>query len=204
MEMVGLWTPTSQRMPDPKSKKRILAFTPTTDVVIRHRTISADLFKSVCSDATHWTYIEEPHVEGERPSNELPAELQSGELVIPVVMTSIAELMRESCDFCHFHEEEGCRGASCTPDDRHDGKDVYFKQANANQTDDAVYTYTSDMTRPLCPDCGSEVYQDVNEPAVAWVGVCAHGHKHTYQLDEDQEQRYENIRKTHFRIKGDD
>lgn len=55
------------------------------------------------------------------------------------------------------------------------------------ESESIVYTYTPDMTRPLCPDCGCEVYQDINEPAVEWVGVCARGHKHTYQLDEDQE-----------------
>ncbi len=54
------WIPVSERMPDPKSELRVCVYTPTEPKDIRYRFISADLFKAVCSDATHWHYMTEP------------------------------------------------------------------------------------------------------------------------------------------------
>lgn len=56
----GRWIPVSERMPDPKSELRVCVYTPTEPKDIRYRFISADLFKAVCSDATHWHYMTEP------------------------------------------------------------------------------------------------------------------------------------------------
>lgn len=50
-----------------------------------------------------------------------------------------------------------------------------------------IYTYTPDMTRPLCPECGSAVSQETDTPEIAWVGVCGRGHEHTFQLEEESD-----------------
>ncbi len=49
-----------------------------------------------------------------------------------------------------------------------------------------VYTYTPDMTRPMCPDCGAIVNQETDTPEIEWVGVCHNGHKNIFQLDTDE------------------
>lgn len=50
---------------------------------------------------------------------------------------------------------------------------------------DNVFTYTPDMSRPLCPICGGSVHCDTNTPTVPWRGTCVSGHSATFQLDLD-------------------
>ena len=52
-----------------------------------------------------------------------------------------------------------------------------------------IYTYTSDMTRPLCVECGEELDQPGN-PEIPFEAICSHGHTYTYQLEESDEDRY--------------
>ncbi|MGX5107219.1 DUF3850 domain-containing protein [Enterobacter cloacae] len=54
------WVACSERMPDPDSKFRICAYTPTSHEDVRFRFVPASLFKSVCRDATHWQYMLPP------------------------------------------------------------------------------------------------------------------------------------------------
>lgn len=51
---------------------------------------------------------------------------------------------------------------------------------------DTVHTYTADMTRPECPDCGRYVAQATDTPEIEWVGTCDAGHAFTYQLDDEE------------------
>ncbi|MDW1542413.1 hypothetical protein [Vibrio sp. YT-17] len=48
-----------------------------------------------------------------------------------------------------------------------------------------IYTYTSDLTRPLCPTCGNPVPQDTDTPDTPWNGTCSAGHSFTFQLEDD-------------------
>ena len=50
-----------------------------------------------------------------------------------------------------------------------------------------VYTYTPDMIRPLCPDCGAAVAQDTSTPETPWKGTCSSGHTFIFQLDDSDE-----------------
>jgi hypothetical protein len=52
---------------------------------------------------------------------------------------------------------------------------------------EVIYTYTPDMTRPECPNCGRQVTQDTHCPEEPWEGICHKGHKHTFQLEEHEE-----------------
>lgn len=54
------WIPVSERMPDPKSEQRVCVYTPTPHEDVRYRFVPASLFKTVCSDATHWHYMTPP------------------------------------------------------------------------------------------------------------------------------------------------
>lgn len=54
------WIPVSKQLPDPKSEQRVCVYTPTPHEDIRYRFVPASLFKAVCSDATHWHYMEPP------------------------------------------------------------------------------------------------------------------------------------------------
>lgn len=54
------WIPVSEQLPDPKSEQRVCVYTPTPHEDIRYRFVPASLFKAVCSDATHWHYMEPP------------------------------------------------------------------------------------------------------------------------------------------------
>lgn len=56
----GGWIPVSERMPDPQNELRVCVYTPTEHKDVRYRFISADLFKAVCGDATHWRYMTAP------------------------------------------------------------------------------------------------------------------------------------------------
>ncbi|MBE4026206.1 hypothetical protein HJ128_23100 [Vibrio parahaemolyticus] len=47
-----------------------------------------------------------------------------------------------------------------------------------------IYTYTSDLTRPLCPTCGRRVTQDTDTPETPWDGTCSSGHSFTFQLED--------------------
>lgn len=49
-----------------------------------------------------------------------------------------------------------------------------------------VHTYTVDMPRPNCPECGRPVEQPDN-PEKPWKGVCSAGHEYKYQLDLEDE-----------------
>ncbi|HEI6729897.1 TPA: hypothetical protein SJ159_003123 [Yersinia enterocolitica] len=57
------WIKRSEQMPDPKDKRRVCVFTPNTAADLRYRLVPANLFKAVCSSATHWHYVNDP-VEG--------------------------------------------------------------------------------------------------------------------------------------------
>lgn len=50
-----------------------------------------------------------------------------------------------------------------------------------------IYTYTPDLTRPLCPTCGAPVPQDTDTPETPWQGTCRAGHTFTFQLESDGE-----------------
>lgn len=50
-----------------------------------------------------------------------------------------------------------------------------------------IYTYTPDMTRPSCPDCGSFINDTSDNPELEWSATCSQGHRHTYQLDTEEE-----------------
>ncbi|WP_312817213.1 hypothetical protein [Atlantibacter subterraneus] len=54
------WIPVRERMPEPKSERRVCAYTPTPHEDMRYRFVPASLFKTVCSSATHWYYMEPP------------------------------------------------------------------------------------------------------------------------------------------------
>lgn len=50
-----------------------------------------------------------------------------------------------------------------------------------------IQTYTADMPRPYCPDCGSPIWvPDVIDQSVPWVGSCVNGHTNEYQLEEEE------------------
>ena len=52
---------------------------------------------------------------------------------------------------------------------------------------DVCLTYTSDMTRPSCPTCGSPVEPPnaIHDPGTCeWIGVCTNSHTNAYQLDD--------------------
>lgn len=49
-----------KQMPEKQDKRRVLAYTPTDDIVIEWRVIAAELFARVCTDATHWMYLDAP------------------------------------------------------------------------------------------------------------------------------------------------
>lgn len=58
-----VWIKCSDAKPDPNRQRRVCVFTPSTAVDIRYRLIAARLFDKVCTDATHWHYVNDP-VEG--------------------------------------------------------------------------------------------------------------------------------------------
>lgn len=53
--------------------------------------------------------------------------------------------------------------------------------------DHVIFTYTPDMMRPLCGECGRAVSMpdDHDDPTQTWVGVCPAGHSAQYELDEE-------------------
>ncbi|WP_432323409.1 DUF551 domain-containing protein [Yersinia enterocolitica] len=58
------WIKCSEQMPDPNRQRRVCVFTPSSAADLRYRLVPANLFKAVCSSATHWHYVNDP-VEGE-------------------------------------------------------------------------------------------------------------------------------------------
>jgi len=54
--------------------------------------------------------------------------------------------------------------------------------------DGDIYAYTPDQLRPNCPDCGREVPLPdyVEDPTDYWVGRCAGGHVHLYELEAEK------------------
>lgn len=58
------WIKCRDQMPDPKRQRRVCVFTPHHAADLRYRLVPANLFKAVCSSATHWHYVNDP-VEGE-------------------------------------------------------------------------------------------------------------------------------------------
>lgn len=58
------WIKCSDQMPDPNRQRRVCVFTPHHAADLRYRLVPANLFKAVCSSATHWHYVNDP-VEGE-------------------------------------------------------------------------------------------------------------------------------------------
>ncbi|MBL4761486.1 MAG: hypothetical protein JKY93_02160 [Gammaproteobacteria bacterium] len=50
-------------------------------------------------------------------------------------------------------------------------------------SDRATFTYTEDMPRPSCPECGLPVEPPDGDPQLEWAGTCLNGHENTYQLD---------------------
>lgn len=65
MKRIGKWVARSEHMPDPNDKRRICVYTPDVSEDLRYRFVPASLFKAVCSDATHWHYMEPPTEGGE-------------------------------------------------------------------------------------------------------------------------------------------
>lgn len=61
------WIPVSEHLPDPKSEQRVCVYTPTPHEDMRYRFVPASLFRAVCSDATHWYYMEPPAAPQEVP-----------------------------------------------------------------------------------------------------------------------------------------
>lgn len=57
------WIKRSDQMPDPSQQRRVCVFTPNSAADLRYRLVPANLFKAVCSSATHWHYVNDP-VEG--------------------------------------------------------------------------------------------------------------------------------------------
>ncbi|WP_145568058.1 Lar family restriction alleviation protein [Yersinia mollaretii] len=57
------WIKRSDQMPDPNQQRRVCVFTPNDAADLRYRLVPANLFKVVCSSATHWHYVNDP-VEG--------------------------------------------------------------------------------------------------------------------------------------------
>lgn len=58
-----VWVKRSEQMPSPTDPRRVCVFTQNPAVDIRYRLVPANLFKAVCTDATHWHYVDDP-VEG--------------------------------------------------------------------------------------------------------------------------------------------
>lgn len=58
------WIKCSDQMPDPNRQRRVCVFTPHHAADLRYRLVPANLFKAVCSSASHWHYVNDP-VEGE-------------------------------------------------------------------------------------------------------------------------------------------
>lgn len=58
------WIKCRDQMPDPNRQRRVCVFTPHSAADLRYRLVPANLFKVVCSSATHWYYVNDP-VEGE-------------------------------------------------------------------------------------------------------------------------------------------
>lgn len=54
------WIKRSEQMPEPKDKRRVCVFTPHTSADLRYRLVPANLFKAVCTSATHWHYVNDP------------------------------------------------------------------------------------------------------------------------------------------------
>lgn len=54
------WIPVTYAKPDTNSSRRVCVFTPSEHHDLRYRFVSADIFKQVCSEATHWFYITDP------------------------------------------------------------------------------------------------------------------------------------------------
>jgi hypothetical protein len=57
------WVPVTEQMPNPASECRVCAYTPTDIVDLQYRFVPASLFKAVCSEATHWFYMQPPTTE---------------------------------------------------------------------------------------------------------------------------------------------
>ncbi|ELY2473182.1 hypothetical protein SMB93_003579 [Cronobacter sakazakii] len=60
LDFPDCWISRFEEMPDPTSERRVCAFTPTEHDDLRYRFVPASLFKTVCSDATHWFYMLPP------------------------------------------------------------------------------------------------------------------------------------------------
>ncbi|EPA3162778.1 hypothetical protein ACQ26C_004366 [Yersinia enterocolitica] len=58
------WIKSSDQMPEPNRQRRECVFTPHHAADLRYRLVPANLFKAVCSSASHWHYVNDP-VEGE-------------------------------------------------------------------------------------------------------------------------------------------
>ncbi|MHA3367024.1 DUF551 domain-containing protein [Yersinia enterocolitica] len=54
------WIKCSDKMPDPSQQHRVCVFTPNSAADLRYRLVPANLFKAVCSSATHWHYVNDP------------------------------------------------------------------------------------------------------------------------------------------------
>lgn len=59
-------------------------------------------------------------------------------------------------------------------------------QNNDTCDSSSVFTYTPDLSRPLCPKCGISVQCYTDIPTIPWIGTCLSGHTSTFQLDLDE------------------
>lgn len=54
------------------------------------------------------------------------------------------------------------------------------------ELESSIFTYTPDLTRPMCPICGAQVPQDTDTPEIPWQGTCTGGHTFTFQLEDEE------------------
>ncbi|EOC3069245.1 DUF551 domain-containing protein [Cronobacter malonaticus] len=57
------WIKCSERMPEKNTPYRVMAYTPGAHETLRFRLVSGDIFAQACSEASHWMYVLEPHME---------------------------------------------------------------------------------------------------------------------------------------------
>lgn len=96
--------------------------------------------------------------------------------------TEIAGVLRRMADRIEYS------GILPAPKDRNGQVIGYTTVGELRGQDTYLYTYTPDLMRPLCPDCGREVSQGDVNPEEEWIGTCAAGHTHRYLLEDEENE----------------
>lgn len=92
------WIPVTDDKPDPNSSRRVCVFTPTTHPDMRYRFVSADIFKQVCSEATHWFYITDPK-EQEKVNPNLHPDVKTGlDIIANTIGANVGERLELYAD----------------------------------------------------------------------------------------------------------